>query len=597
MMTHLLICFLLLFLLSLIFLIFRGYRIHHFSPLSLLLNFIIFDFVVFVYSYYFLSISPIEILIVILSQFLIALVLFPIIRNWNVAGQSFYVNLVILSLFVTIYLIWTISLSSLLMIKIFGGIILLFDLLALFLMFLEIFSILNVICRVKNKRIFDPHNPPKTDGYFPLVSLHVPMCTEPPAMVKATLYCLSRLDYPNFEVLVIDNNTKSKKLWQPVEEYCRKLGSRFKFFHLDYLPGFKSGALNFALKKTDPKAEIIGIIDSDYEVEKDFLKKSIPYFKDPKVAIVQAPQDYRHFKETKYSEQCYWVYRYFFTTVMNSTNSDNAASFVGTMGLIRKELLEEIKGWDEECITEDIEIGLRIHNKGLSSVYLDYSFGKGLIPDEFKTYKQQRFRWSFGNAQVIKKHFWKLFSCKGKLKLIQKIGYLSALSIWFNTLLAGSIALFVCTGFNFVFDKNILSPLIWATGLIFLIFIFRRSLGFLWCLKIKTKQTIGKMLCALNSFFSLTGTMAVAWILGFLKRRETFWRTSKFRHEPIFRRALYHVRWEIILGFLSLILAVIVLLYLKDRLILFLLLLIQAYIYLSSLFVSIESVKSRKQFI
>ena len=65
-------------------------------------------------------------------------------------------------------------------------------------------------------------------------------------LVAKTLNGLAALDYPNFEVLVIDNNTVDEKVWQPVEQYCARLGERFRFFHLPKWPGYKAGALNFA---------------------------------------------------------------------------------------------------------------------------------------------------------------------------------------------------------------------------------------------------------------------------------------------------------------------------------------------------------------
>ncbi|MFX8797571.1 glycosyltransferase, partial [Acinetobacter baumannii] len=84
------------------------------------------------------------------------------------------------------------------------------------------------------------------------VSIHVPSYNEPPELMKRTLDALARLDSPNFEVIVIDNNTKDEAVWRPVQEHCRKLGARFKFYHVAPLTGFKSGALNFALRHTAP---------------------------------------------------------------------------------------------------------------------------------------------------------------------------------------------------------------------------------------------------------------------------------------------------------------------------------------------------------
>ena len=93
----------------------------------------------------------------------------------------------------------------------------------------------------------------------PFVSIHLACYNEPPEMVILTLDSLAALDYENYEVLVIDNNTKNEEVWKPVEAHCAKLGAKFRFFHLDPWPGFKAGALNFGLKETDPRAEVVAV--------------------------------------------------------------------------------------------------------------------------------------------------------------------------------------------------------------------------------------------------------------------------------------------------------------------------------------------------
>src|SRR5581483_4216515 len=95
----------------------------------------------------------------------------------------------------------------------------------------------------------------------PKVSIHVPAYNEPPDMVIETLDALARLDYSNYEVLVIDNNTRDEAVWRPVEAHCARLGQQFRFFHVAPLDGFKAGALNFALGRTAPDAELIAVID------------------------------------------------------------------------------------------------------------------------------------------------------------------------------------------------------------------------------------------------------------------------------------------------------------------------------------------------
>ncbi|HZD90935.1 MAG TPA: glycosyltransferase, partial [Pseudolabrys sp.] len=79
--------------------------------------------------------------------------------------------------------------------------------------------------------------PASGEAYAPKVSIHVPAYREPPEMLKQTLDALARLDYPNYECVVIINNTPDPALWMPVEAHCRTLGDRFKFVRADKLAG------------------------------------------------------------------------------------------------------------------------------------------------------------------------------------------------------------------------------------------------------------------------------------------------------------------------------------------------------------------------
>ena len=125
-------------------------------------------------------------------------------------------------------------------------------------------------------------------------------------------------------------------MWRPVEQHCAQLGARFRFFHVDPLPGFKAGALNFALAHTAPDAEIVAVIDSDYQVEPHWLRDLVPGFAEPKVAIVQAPQDYRDGGESAFKAMCYAEYHGFFHIGMITRNERNAIIQHGTMTLVRR---------------------------------------------------------------------------------------------------------------------------------------------------------------------------------------------------------------------------------------------------------------------
>ncbi len=384
---------------------------------------------------------------------------------------------------------------------------------------LSLFHILDVGGRKKFLRRLEPSK--EKNNYYPKISLHIPIYEEPIDIVKRTLYSIAKIDWPNYEVCVIVNNTKKEKFWKPIKEICENLGEKFRFFHLPECPGYKAGALNFALSITSPDAEIIGVIDADYEVKPDFLKATVPFFKDPDVAVVQTPQDYREFPQSM--EGVYWSYRYFFTVIMNSCNEHNAASFMGTMGLIRKKCLEEIGGWDEKVITEDSELGIRIHSKGWKTIYIDTSFGKGLMPFTFGSYKKQRFRWAFGNMQTLIKNFKNLLS--NNLTIFQKICYFGSNTVWFNNLLIPWILL--C--FSVLLDKEGADKVSFSLIGPFAAFIFTNILAFLVVLPRFHGFSVKKGFSALMVFLSLTWVMSVAWLLCLIKKERGFWRTPKIK--------------------------------------------------------------------
>ncbi|MBO0824268.1 MAG: glycosyltransferase, partial [Actinobacteria bacterium] len=177
------------------------------------------------------------------------------------------------------------------------------------------------------------------DDKLPFVSLHVPAHNEPPEMVIETLEALSRMDYPSYEIIVIDDNTDDESLWRPVEAWC--VIHKVKFVHLEDWPGYKAGALNYALHNlTDSRAELIGVVDSDYQIEPGFLRRCAPAFTNPRIGFVQAPQDYRDWHQAPYYRRLYYSYAYFFAVSQPSRNERDGAIFAGTMGLIRRAALD-----------------------------------------------------------------------------------------------------------------------------------------------------------------------------------------------------------------------------------------------------------------
>jgi exo-beta-1,3-glucanase (GH17 family)/cellulose synthase/poly-beta-1,6-N-acetylglucosamine synthase-like glycosyltransferase len=315
------------------------------------------------------------------------------------------------------------------------------------------------------KRGFKPL-PPGTLTRFPKVSIHLPCYNEPPDMVKLTIDSLMAMDYPNFEIIVLDNNTKKEEVWKPVEAYCATLGERVRFYHLAPWPGAKAGALNFGLSVTAEDAEIIGVVDSDYQVRKDWLSALVPYFENPKVGHVQAPQDHRDWENDLFKEMINWEYAGFFDIGMVFRNEANAIIQHGTMTLVRKEVMEKAGRWAEWCICEDAELGLRMMQMGYESNYVQERMGHGLVPDSFMAYKKQRFRWAYGAVQILKAHWKALVPFKNTgLTAGQKYHFVSGWLPWF----ADAFYLMFCVTSLFWSLGMVLAPRYFDTPLAFFI--------------------------------------------------------------------------------------------------------------------------------
>ncbi|TVR99350.1 MAG: glycosyltransferase [Phycisphaerales bacterium] len=247
--------------------------------------------------------------------------------------------------------------------------------------------------------------PLEPSGEFPPVSIHVAACREPPEAVIAALRSLSRLDYPDYEVVVVYNNTSDERYWKPVERVCEDLGPRFRFVFVEHCPGFKAGALNIALEHTRSDAEIIGVVDSDYVVRPEWLRETVGHFRDASVGSVQAPQSHRGKSGNRFTTMCHWEYEGFFHTGMVQRSDRNAIVQHGTMVLIRKTALEGVGEWSGWSICEDAELGLRLLGSGWKSLYINKVYGAGLFPDTFSAYQKQRFRWAYGAVQIVRRHW------------------------------------------------------------------------------------------------------------------------------------------------------------------------------------------------
>jgi len=363
----------------------------------------------------------------------------------------------------------------------------------------------------------------------PFVSIHLAACNEPPEMVILTLDSLAALDYENFEVLVIDNNTKNEEVWKPVEAHCAKLGPRFRFFHLNPWPGFKAGALNFGLEQTDARAEVVAVVDADYAVRSDWLKALTGYFLDPKVAVVQCPQAHRDWEHNAFRRMTNWEYDGFFRIGMHHRNERNAIIQHGTMTMVRKDLLQSTGQWSEWTICEDAELGLRLMHAGYDLVYVDEIMGRGLTPADFTAYKSQRYRWAFGAMQILKGR-WGWMTRKGPLTGGQRFHFLTGWFSWFADALhlAFTMLALLWTAGMLGLPYYFALPLDLFIYPILGFFVFKAAIGII-LYRVRVPCSWKDTLMASIASMGLSHAIARGIYLGLWKKKGEFVRTAKSR--------------------------------------------------------------------
>lgn len=424
---------------------------------------------------------------------------------------------------------------------------LILETLALFISGYFAFEGCDVLCRVRATRRIQAPDP----TYMPPVCLQVPAYNEPADMVIETIRSLEALDYPNLEILVVDNNTPDPETWRPVAAYCEGR-PRVRFLHIE-AEGFKAGALNVVMAHhMRPDVEIVGVVDADYIVDPEYLRKTVGYFADPNVAFVQTPQDYREYRGDTYLTACYDAYNYFFHASMPSRNHRNSIIFAGTMGLIRRDVLDELGGWPQWCITEDSETSLRMLMAGYSGVYIGQSMGRGVMPLTFAALKRQRFRWCFGGLQILRRHFHALLPwARNKLTQAQRLDYLFGSGlVWFNDLLyLGFTAVLLVTAYFAVFGGGTLfRPLAGALVLLPAALLASGLLRALWSLRHRTGIGLKRGFLALLNWLSMSWTIAMATLQGLVRSKAVFLRTPKEKEHQTFWSALNAARLETVIA-------------------------------------------------
>lgn len=249
------------------------------------------------------------------------------------------------------------------------------------------------------------------DAQVPFVTVQLPIYNE--KLVAARLIdCIAKFDYPKdkFEIQVLDDSN---------DETFDIIAERVKFwetqgFQIEHVQradrkGFKAGALAFGLGKA--KGEYIAIFDADFLPEKDFLRKTIPHFQNPKIGMVQTRWGHLNRDYSMLTKMQAFALDGHFTIEQSGRNQSHAfINFNGTAGVWRKSCILESGNWSHDTLTEDLDLSYRAQMKGWEFVYLEEVCAPAELPPIMSAIKSQQYRWLKGGAETARKHFWSMLN-------------------------------------------------------------------------------------------------------------------------------------------------------------------------------------------
>lgn len=217
----------------------------------------------------------------------------------------------------------------------------------------------NLAYKIK-KRVLKFHPEPINENYKPFVTIMVPAHNEE-SVISDTIANIQRIDYPNFEIIVIDDRS-SDNTASVIKDLEKKYSNLTAFIRpQDAFPG-KSAVLNDAMEFA--KGEAILVFDADATVEPDFLKKLVPMLEPKDVGAVQARKVIRN-KNYNLLTRCQNNEYTMDAQLQISRDSvKGAVELRGNGELIKREAIEDIGGWNNYTITDDLDMSTRLHIKG-----------------------------------------------------------------------------------------------------------------------------------------------------------------------------------------------------------------------------------------
>lgn len=384
--------------------------------------------------------------------------------------------------------------------------------------------------RKKKKAELKPVYDPKTT---PSVTVQLPMFNEM-YVAERIIDTIAEFDYPRdrFQIQVLDDSTDETKdiIAKKVAEVAAR-GINIQHIHRTDRTGYKAGALDKAMDRVE--GEFIAIFDADFVPDKDFLKRTMPYFKDG-IGVVQTRWGHLNKSYSLLTElQAFGLNGHFAIEQGGRTANGHYINFNGTAGIWRKTCIEDAGGWEHDTITEDLDLSYRAQMKGWKFAYLEDVEAPAELPITMSALKSQQHRWMKGGAEVFIKMWKRILTTKG-IKFSDRVHGLAHLfnsSVFVFILILSILSLFVLHIKDSFSDLNLVIQFgaFFISSTVFLAFYYWNSYrdkngsGFSNFIRF-----VGRFFQFLTVSMALSLSNAVAVIEGYLGIKSSFVRTPKF---------------------------------------------------------------------
>ncbi len=247
---------------------------------------------------------------------------------------------------------------------------------------------------------------PELPDELPHVTIQLPVFNEL-YVVERLLLKVAEIDYPSdkLEIQVLDDSTdESFEVAARVIGSLKDEGHDIQHIKREKREGFKAGALQYGMERC--KGKFIVIFDADFLPEKDFIYKTLPYFQDENLGMVQTRWEHLNKNYNLLTRLFSIGLDGHFRIEQRARNSNGKfMNFNGTAGMWRRRCIEDAGGWSADTLTEDFDLSYRAQLKGWKMKYMENYSAPAEIPAFIQAIRSQQYRWNKGGAEIARKNF------------------------------------------------------------------------------------------------------------------------------------------------------------------------------------------------